>query len=487
MTDSTIKIPSIKLNAVFNVAKTFLRLFFPLITFPYASRILLPEGIGMVTFASSIVDFFIIIATLGISVYGIRETAKVRDNKEELSKVTKEIFTINVISTVVAYALLFSAIFIVPKLAGYRSLLILISAKILFVALGLEWLFSGLENYRYITIRAFVFQIISVALLFLFVKSQDDYLIYASIAVISNVGSNVCNWVYSKKFIDFSIVKKLDLSKHIKPIFVLFAMAAIANIYVVLDVTLLGFICGDREVGIYTTATKINRIVVQLVIAVGYVILPRLSYYLKNGDEKGFRDLVHKNFDVLFLFSVPAMIGLCILGYPAILAFSGKEFLDSVPVMQFLTPIVIITSMGSVIGTQTFVPMGRENLCLYGLTIGVITNILLNLILVPLYQVWGAAIATLVSQSVLSGVLLFWGRKIVDLKQVGRYFLLYLFNASVMGILVYICIRFIPGMWLSTGIAIFTGLLVYGIMLILEKNRFVMDFLKAIQRRLSRG
>ena len=479
------KAPSIKANAIFNIFRKLMTMLFPLITFPYASRILLPEGIGKVAFSRSFIDYFMIIATLGISTYGTRETAKVRDDRVLLSKVSREILTINMVSTAVAYLLLFVAMLSISKLAEYRALLVVISAKILFTSLGLGWLYGGMEDYKYITIRAFIFQIISVILLFTLVHKPEDYLLYASIAVISNVGSNICNWIHSKKYIDLFIHIELELKKHLKPIFVLFAMGEFAKIYAVLDVTMLGFLCGNWEVGIYTAATKINRIIVQLVISIGYVVLPRLAYYINKSDEKKFQELVYKNFDVFFLLAIPSAIGLSLVGNAAILAFSGEKFIASVPIMRIMNPIIVITGIGSVIGTQTFVPMGKEKLVLYGLIIGAISNIILNFILIPRYQVWGAAIATLCSEGIFSGIELYWGRDIVDLKKVARYFLLYLGNSLVMAVGVFLCIQVIPGLWTGTIVAVCVGIATYGILLFIEKNRFVMDFLKVFKRRID--
>ena len=485
MTDNVVKTPSIKINAIFNVTRHLLILLFPLITFPYASRILLPEGIGKVAFARSFIDYFITIATLGISTYGIRETAKARDNRQQLSKVSKEILTINMVSTAISYTLLFIAIFCIPKLSDYRALLIIISAKILFTALGLDWLYGGMEEYKYITVRSFIFQVISVILLFAFVHQPSDYLKYASIAVIANVGSHICNWIHSKKYIDlFAPCGNLELKKHLKPIFILFAMAEVSKIYIALDVTMLGFMCGDWEVGIYTAATKINRVIVQLVVAIGYVVIPRLAYYLKHADKNKFQELVYKNFDIFFLFSIPSAIGLCLVGNAAVIVFSGEKFMASIPIMRLMNPIIVITGIGSVVGTQTFVPMGKEKLVLYALLIGAVSNIALNFLLIPRYQVWGASVATLVSQAVLSGVELFWCRHIVDLRKVGRFFMIYLGNSLVMALFAFLCVRFIPGLWASTIAAVCVGGAVYGLLLILEKNHFVMDFINLAKKKL---
>ena len=460
-------------------------LFFPIITFPYSSRILLPDGIGKVAFARSFIDYFVTVATLGIFTYGTREIARVRDNRELLSKVSKEILTINMVSTLVAYLLLFMTMLFVPKLAEYRALLIVISAKILFTALGLDWLYNGMEDYKYITVRAFIFQILSVILLFAFVHRPEDYLKYASIAVFSNVGSHVCNWIHSKKYIDIFSKCTLELRKHLKPIFILFAMAGVTKLYHVLDVTMLGFLCGDWEVGIYTAATRINRIIIDLVVAVGAVVIPRLAYYLKQEDKERFQNLVYKNFDMFFLLAIPAALGLCLVGKAAILAFSGKRFLASVPIMRIMNPIIIIAGISSVIGTQTFVPMGKEKLVLYALLVGVTCNITLNSILIPKYAVLGAAVATLVSQGLLTGMELFWCRKYVDLKRLGRYFIVYFGNAIFMATGVFICIKTIPDLWSGTFIAVGLGVFIYGLLLLLEKNHFALDFISAVKRKIA--
>ena len=279
---------SLKKNAFLNTIKTLMSLVFPLITFPYASRILLPEGLGKVNFALSIISYFAIISSLGIENYGIREASKLRDDKIKFSQFCKEIFLINMISTVVAYILLFVAIAFVAKFQKYKILLYVTSATILFTTLGMNWLYSAMEDYLYITIRSIVFQILCLVLLFLLVKTKDDYVKYATISVISNVGSNILNFIHSRKYITIKTGLAFQIKKHIKPIFVLFAMAIAVKVYTVLDSTMLGFMKGDFEVGIYTAATKINKIVLSLVIAVTTVMLPRLSYYAKDEDKTKF-------------------------------------------------------------------------------------------------------------------------------------------------------------------------------------------------------
>ena len=180
---------SLKKNAFFNFVKCFMNIIFPIISFPYASRILLPQGIGRVNFANSVIEYFLIIAELGISTYAAREAAKIRDDKEKLNKFAREIFTINIFSTVFSYTLLLFSLIFVDKFSEYRTLLIICSTKVLFTTAGIAWLFTAMEDFGYITMRSIAFQVLSLIFLFAFVHDSGDVYQYAAMGVFSNVGS----------------------------------------------------------------------------------------------------------------------------------------------------------------------------------------------------------------------------------------------------------------------------------------------------------
>ena len=478
------EVPSLKKNVALNVTKTLFSLIFPLITFPYASRILLPDGIGKVNFARAIIEYFVLVATLGISVYGIREAAKVRDDKVQLSKITKELFIINIVSTVFAYIILAVAMLCIPKLSSYRALLCVISATILFTALGLDWLYTAVEDFEYITKRYIFFNALSLVLLFVFVKEQKDYLWYASISVFANVGSNILNFVHSRIYLDFSIVHKLEFKKHLKPICILFAMAIAIKVYTVLDTTMLGFICNDWQVGIYTAAIKIDKIILSLVVAACAVLLPRLSYYSENDVEK-FNKLAYKGLDVLLLVSIPCCIGLFLLSYHVIILLSGEHYIESVPVMRIMNPIILIIGMSNFIGMQLFMPLRKERYTLYSVVCGAVFNFILNLILIPRFQALGAAISTLCAESVVTVVQLFLARNIINLKKISSIFVIYALNAVVMGLLVFVIIRNIDSVLFSFIVCTISGSLVYFILLVFEKNEIIFSTIKAFQGRIK--
>ena len=249
---------SMKFNAVLNAIKQLLAVIFPLITVPYASRILQKANYGKINFSSSIVNYIVLIAALGISTYAIREGASIRNEKKKLSKFQNEVFTINIYSTLLSYLILIALLMFSVSLKEYRLLMIIQSTSIVFTTLGADWINSIHEDYLFITVRYIVVQIISIICLFLFVKDTNDYVIYAMISTFSSVGGNVFNIIYiRKKYAHLRLVKECNFKKHMKPIMLLFCNAIAITIYVNSDTTILGFFKGDGAVGIYAIAAKL--------------------------------------------------------------------------------------------------------------------------------------------------------------------------------------------------------------------------------------
>ena len=186
---------SLKINALLNTLRSVLNIIFPLITFPYVSRILGADNLGIYNFSSSFVSYFILIAGLGINTYAIREGAKYRDNREEISNFSSEVFSINMLSTLIAYILLITILLLFKNLQDYTICIIIFSIQIFFSTIGTEWIYIIYEDYSYITLRSIVFKIISLFLLFVFVKNREDYLAYSAITVFSSLGSNLLNYV----------------------------------------------------------------------------------------------------------------------------------------------------------------------------------------------------------------------------------------------------------------------------------------------------
>lgn len=293
---------SLKLNFIMNAIFTMSSIVFPLITFPYLSRTLLVEGNGKISFATSVVTYFTMFATLGLPTYGVRACAQVRDNKEKLSKTVQELLIISTITTVITYMVFFATLFIVPEFAARRELLIIMGLSIGLSTIGVQWFYNALEQYSYITTCAIIFKIIGLILMFFLVHEQEDYLIYGGIHVIASFGSYVLNFIRLRKFISFHKTGPYEFRKHVKSTLVFFALAASSSIYLNLDVIMLGFMKGDHEVGIYNAGVKVKTVLVTCVTSLGTVLLPRLSYYIQKDNKAEFQRIVVKAFKFVLIF-----------------------------------------------------------------------------------------------------------------------------------------------------------------------------------------
>lgn len=471
---------SLKKNAVLNIIRTVMGIIFPIITFPYASRILLPDGIGKVNFANSIISYFALLASLGIGTYATREAAKIRDNISALRKFMKEILVINLLSTVFAYSLFLLSLLVIPKFQDYKVLLLICSLTIIFNSIGIDWFYAAIEDYTYITIRTVIFQIINIAFLFIFVKTKEDIYLYAFMNVIASVGGNLFNFVHLRKFIKFGEKSSLEIKKHLKPIFVLFGIAVITSVYTILDSTMLGFLSNDEQVGFYSAATKINKMVLTVVTAIGAVLFPRLSYYSEKEDKTEFFTLLLKGFSITLCIAVPCTLGLHFLSKPITLLFSGENYLPSVPVMRIMNPIIIIISISNFIGIQYFLPLGKEKITVQSVIIGAISNFLINLILIPRYQAFGAGIATVCAESFVTLYQLIKARKEIKYKKLLLNFLEFIFAGALMSGFVIFITKIVNKPLFQIIYSMIGGAIIYYLVLLVLRNKIILSITKVI-------
>ena len=468
---------SIKKNAVYSSLKAFLTLVFPLITFPYASRILLPEGIGRVNFANSVVSYFILIASLGIGGYATREAAKLKHDKIALTKFFKEILFINLVCSIIAYILFLIALFFVPKFSEYRNLLLVCSIKIIISTMGIEWIYIANEEFRYITVRSFIFQFIGLGYLFTFIKTPDDILHYAIFGMISSVGSNLFNFIHVRKYIDVRQKISFEVKKHLRSIVIFWGMALITSIYTMLDTTMLGFLSSIDQVGFYSASTKLGHMVLGMLTAITTVLLPRLSTYVQRGNMDSFKALSQKSASIILLLSIPMMAGLFILARPSVLLLSGQRYLPAIPVMQVILPIIVIITLGSLVGGQILTAIGKEKISLYSCITGAVVNFTLNIIFIPKFGALGAAISTVVAEFMVTGIQLMYVREYVINRDFVITFIESLFASLVMMISIYFLLRKIDNLVLQITISVIVGIIVYALILFCFKNKIFMEYL----------
>lgn len=481
------KVHSIKYNAIFNMIYTLSNIIFPLITFPYVSRVLMASGNGKVNFFNSIATYGTTIASLGLSTYGIRAVARVRDDKKRLSKLTVELLLINTIGTVIVVGFLIGSVFFVSKFRQENALFIITIMTIVLSVIGMSWLFSGLEQYDYITKRSVLFKFISLIMVFVFVKGENDYIKYALIMMFSTVGSYVLNFFYSMKFVDYRVsIHKINIKPHIKPTLILFSSILAVSVYTNLDTVMLGFYSGDREVGLYTVAVKVEWLLLMLINALSTVLLPRLSKHVEEKNMGMFNTLNRESIKIVFFVSVPLTIFFIVMAKETIWTIGGTDYLSAVLCMQILMPVLVISGFSNVVGNQILIPMGRDKSFLYAVSSGAVLNLIANIILLPKYGANGAAFSTIVAEVTQMSIQLYFGRKIikgnVNIFEVFKF----LISSVIAGVSVIILQKNIvinPFVGLIIGSMEFG--IVYIICLILFRDDFIFEVFNGLKEKLK--
>lgn len=458
---------------------------FPLITFPYTSRILGPDGIGKVSFATSFVSYFVLLASIGIPIYGIREIARVRDDKKKLSELAQELFVMHLIVSILVTLLFVGLIFLNGRLSNEKTLFFIISFSIILTSLGMDWLYQGLEQYSYITIRSIIFSTISTIAIFVFIHNKADYLISAAIGVVAALGSSVLNFYNARKILFEKRTTPWDFKRHYKPMGMVYLMNFIISIYVQLDTVMLGFISGDKNVGYYASGLKINRILLGLVTSLGGVLIPRLSYYIANDMKAEFNRMLKKSFEVIWILCLPAVVSLMLLSKEIIVLFAGAEYLPAAICIVITAPVILFIGLTNIYGFQILYPLGKEKEFIYSVTAGAIVSFIINLLLIPHFQHVGAAIATLVSELTVLAIMLIYVKK--------QYHALMPFNTilkytiATFALVVYILlIKYeIEPYWLRLLVVVPTGVLLYAGLLLWMKESLVMELVTKIKEKLK--
>lgn len=472
---------SLAVNAFLNSLRSILNILFPLITFPYVSRKLAVDGIGIYNFSNSVVNYFLLIAALGISTYAIREGAKYRNNEKKITEFVSEIFTINIYSTLIAYILLFLCLITFSKLHNYFWCILIFSFQIFFTTIGTEWIYQIYEDYAYITIRSIIFQIISVILLFVFVKRPTDYLNYAAITVFSAVGANVLNFVHVRRYCKVHLVFHFNWKIHLIPILIIFG-ANIANIiYVNSDITLLGLMKNNYVVGIYSVSSKVYQIVKTLISAILIVTVPRLAMLFGKHRMEEYKNILIKLSNVLVLLALPASTGLFMLAREVVLIISGPKYLRSINSLQILCFAYIFSILAWILSDCVLIPAKREKYVLRSMSVSALLNIVINLALIPFWNEDAAAFSTVLAEVCMFIVNYHYAKDLVKDVFTSKT-LLHTFISSIIGcigiiLVCVLCNYSFQSLIIRTIFSVVLSIIMYGAILILLKNEFAISML----------
>jgi len=406
------QIKTVKLNFLLNLIRMFLGTAFIIITTPYITRVLGPENLGKVEYVNSIITYFMLFTVLGIPNYGIREVAKYRDNEKALSKVVIELLIIILTTTIIGYLILIYFLYINKSFLEIKDIILVMSINILCNNIGVEWFYQGIENQLYITKRFIIVRILTLIAMFLFIKSKENYLIYAFILVMMQSGSNILNFINLRKYINFRDIKfsNLEIWKHIKPILVIFSATVATAIYLQLDSIMIGNV-NKEAVGIYIVPNKLIRMMLVVITALGSVLLPRITNCLKNKDYNNYNIYINNSLNYILFVSIPFVVSTFLLADDIIYIMAGSQFKDSVLTMRILSPILFTIGIAYFIGFQLLYPLGLEKYYTYSVIIAAIVNFIFNYLMIPKYLQNGAALGTVIAETVGPLITLYFSRK----------------------------------------------------------------------------
>ena len=406
---------SVKVNYILNLINTGTQMLFPLITFPYVCRVIEADGVGQVNFFQSIISYISLFTCLGIPMYAIREIARDRNDVVKMNRTATEILLLHSMLTFVGYIIVAILCLTVPQVQVNIPLFLILSLTIFFTAIGCEWFYQGIEDFKYITIRGLIIKTISVILLFIFVRSKADLLYYGFYTVLGVLGGNIFNFFRLRKYIfrENIIFSNLHVKRHIKPVLKIFSLSVVTSIYIQLNTVLLGFLKNALVVGYFTAAIKVLQMLIQMSTCLGSVIMPRASHLIADNQESEFNNLMQKSYDFTLAIAMPITVGLIFCAPSLITTLCGVKFNNSILPSQIIAPIILMVAISNVFGMQVLFPKGKINIVILCCGIGAVTDLIFNLCLIPFFSYVGTSVAYLGAEVATTVSMYFYSGKYV--------------------------------------------------------------------------
>ena len=475
---------SVKVNYILNLINTGTQMLFPLITFPYVCRVIEADGIGQINFFQSIISYISLFTCLGIPMYAIREIARDRSDVVQMNRTAMEILLLHSMLTLVGYAIVAILCLTVPQIQVNIPLFLILSLTIFFTAIGCEWFYRGIEDFKYITIRGLIIKTVSVVLLFIFVKSKTDLLYYGCYTVFGVLGGNIFNFFRLRKYIhrENIIFSELHIKRHVKPVLKVFSFSVVTSIYLQLNTVLLGFLKNALAVGYFAAATKVMQMLLMMSSCLGSVMMPRASHLIAENKEAEFNRLIQKSYDFTLAIALPMTIGLIFCAPSLITALCGVKFEHSILPSQIIAPIILMVAISNVFGIQVLFPKGKINIVTLCCGIGAVADLILNLCLIPFFSYIGTSIAYLGAEVATTVSMYFIGRRYIPIIYFKKSHLTYALGCIVMALALYgISLLQLPTLTilLLQGCC---GILAYFIILCICKDEMLVQILSKIKR-----
>lgn len=468
-------------NYLYNLSYQLLLIILPIITTPYVSRVLGASCVGTYSYTNSITQYFILIGCIGLNLYGQREIAYYQNDLNTRNRTFFELFFLRCITLIISVVVFYFTMIMNSK---YSFIFIIQILDIIASIFDISWFFQGIEEFKKTVLRNFVVRLVCVALIFTFVKSPDDLLLYVLCYSGTLLLGNLSLWLYMPKYVSRKDIKNLNLKKHLHPAIMLFLPQIATSIYTLLDKTMIGLITDNNaEVAYYEQSQTIVKTVMTVITSLGTAMMPRIANLYKNNKFGEIRSYMQASMTFVLVLSIPFALGIMAIAGGFVPWFFGKGFERVVPNMEFIAPIIIFIGLSTVTGTQYLLPLGRQKEFTISVVIGSIVNFLLNMILIVYFKSIGAAIATLIAEITIMIIQMYYLRKEFNFKILFLQGLKYFIFGAVMFLVVKILTNYLPVSIISTFIEVIVGGIVYILLLIISKDQVIKMIIENIKKK----
>ncbi len=476
---------SLSKGGLYYLIYNVLNLAFPFINGIYVAKVLLPESIGAVAAAQNLAQYFVTFAFLGIPTYGLREIAKVRHDKTERNRVFSELYTINFFSTVlflVAYLIL---IFTVEAYRVDVELYLVVGIAIVLNAFNISWLYEGMEEFKFVSLRNIIFKAVSFILLITLVRTKEDVLIYACINVIGTAGNYIVNMVCAPRFVKYSW-HGLHLKRHMRSIFYLVAVNLAIELYSMMDVTMMNLMCSKESIAFYKYGHQIEKMLLQVVNTFTIVLIPRISYYYKEAKIDEFNRLISKALKLIIIVSLPMIVGIYYTSDFLMVELYGSPYIVSATILKLFSVLLLISPLGYLLGSRVLLATGHENLMIVSVGIGAMANLIGNIVLIPRYAEFGATIASIISEVIVMLVYIQLGKKYFQLNNVASTVLKAILSVAIMGVYLFFASGLPISGWLVLIFQIIGSVFLYFVTMLVLRDEVVTEYTYSIWRKIQR-
>ena len=469
---------SITKSYIYNLIYQIIITIIPFLVTPYLTRILGANNLGIYSYTFSIVTIIYLFSALGINTYGQREIAYNQDNKKEYSKIFFELIIIRAFSTFLALILSIIITIIEQK---YQTYYLIFNIYIIANLFDITWFYQGLEKFKTITIRSTIIKIIYLISVFLFIKNTNDLNIYILLFSLMTLFSNISLWINIRKIINKP--DKLEIKKHIKSVLNFFIPQIAAIIYSIVDKIMLGIIGTNiKEVSFYEQASYIVKTILMIITITNSIMVSKISYEYNKKNLEKIKTYLTNTINFIWIIGIPITFGICAVIKNFVPWFYGKEYLSVINLVYIMSPLIIIIGFNNLIGIQFLVSTKNQNKYILAVSIGAITNFILNLILIPKLNSIGATIASVISETIILLIEIYFFKKIIKDIKIFRKSLKYIIFGIIMFVVAFLSGNMFKSTIYGTFFQIIIGTITYIILLLISKDKFILNYLKTIKK-----